>query len=329
MNTTTFGDSSNQTKKSFLTVGIGASAGGITPLKEFFTAMPADSGIAFVVILHLSPDYESQLDVILQTVTTMPVVQVHETLEVKPNHVYVIPPNKYLVISDDKIRLAELEKSRGKRAPIDFFFRTMADAYDKHCIAIVLSGTGSDGSLGLKRVKESNGICLAQDPQEAEYSDMPSNAINTGVVDLVLTVDEMPKKLLELKRGIERFAPTPDEALNKVNGLNTNALHDVLLLVKTQTGHDFTNYKRPTMMRRVLRQMQVHSLDDIPPYVDFLHDHPEEITALLRDLLISVTNFFRDKDAFASLEEIVIPQLFQRQRASRRSARLVRCVRHW
>ena len=270
--------------------------------------------MAFVVILHLSPEYESQLDKILQSETKMPVIQVHETLTVEPNHVYVIPPSKHLALVDGLIRLIEPEKTRGKRVPIDIFFRTLAEAYGKNGIAIVLSGTGSDGTLGLKRVKEAGGICIAQDPQQAEYSDMPNNAINTKLVDLVLPVGEMPQKLLNIKQGIERLAPNADlseVAKGKATGLRTDALHDVLSLLKAQTGHDFTDYKRPTMLRRVTRRLQVHGFDDIPPYVNFLKNNPEEVQRLLRDLLISVTNFFRDKEAFEALEEQVIPELFR------------------
>ena len=314
MSNSTIGDTPGNKGKTFLTVGIGASAGGITPLKEFFAAMPADSGMAFVVILHLSPEYESQLDNILQAETTMPVIQVHETLTVEPNHVYVIPPSKHLALVDGLIRLIEPEKTRGKRVPIDIFFRTLAEAYGKNGIAIVLSGTGSDGTLGLKRVKEAGGICIAQDPEQAEYGDMPNHAISTKLVDLILPVSEMPRKLLEIKQGVERLVPNadfPEIATEKAAGLETDALQDVLSLLKAQTGHDFTDYKRPTMLRRVTRRLQVHGLDDIPPYVEFLKNNPDEVQFLLRDLLISVTNFFRDKEAFAALEKQVIPQLFR------------------
>ena len=174
--------------KNFLTVGIGASAGGIKPLKEFFAAMPADSGMAFVVILHLSPEHESQLPEILQTNTKMPVVQVQETVKIEPDHVYVIPPTKYLTMVDGEIRLIEPETIRGKRVPIDLFFRTLADAHGRNSVCVVLSGTGADGTSGLKRVKEAGGLCVVQDPLEAEYNGMPRSAIGTNLADLILPV---------------------------------------------------------------------------------------------------------------------------------------------
>ena len=188
-----------------MTVGIGASAGGIKPLKEFFAAMPGDSGMAFVVILHLSPEHESQLPEVLQTNTEMPVIQVRETVKLQPNHVYVIPPTKYLAMADGEIRLIEPEIILGKRVPIDLFFRTLAAAHGKDSVCVVLSGTGADGASGLKRVKEMGGLCLVQDPEEAEYDGMPRSAVATNLVDLVLPVGEMPAKILAFKQSAEKI----------------------------------------------------------------------------------------------------------------------------
>ncbi len=200
--------------KGFFVVGLGASAGGINALKQFFLEMPSDGGMAFVVVLHLSQEHESRLAEILQTTTMMPVTQVTETLKVEPNHVYVIPPAKHLAMVDGEIRSQEPQRIRGKRVPIDLFFRTLADAYGRHAIAVILSGTGSDGTLGLKRVKENGGIVLAQRPDEAEYDGMPRNAINTNLVDVILPVAEMPDKImgiLEVAKKLEPLVTTDDE----------------------------------------------------------------------------------------------------------------------
>ncbi len=303
-------------KKDFLTVGIGASAGGIRPLKEFFAAMPADSGMAFVVILHLSPEHESQLPAVLQPNTAMPVIQVQATVKLEPNHVYVIPPTKYLAMVDGEIRLIEPETIRGKRVPIDLFFRTLADAHGKNGISIVLSGTGADGASGLKRVKEAGGLCIVQDPAEAEYDGMPRSAMATNLVDLILPVGEMPAKILAFKHSAEQIKLPDSEEEKPSPALGADALQDVLAIVKARTKHDFSNYKGPTMLRRIARRLLVHGLDDIPAYVRFLHEHTDEVQPLLSDLLISVTNFFRDKEAFAALERDVVPRLFKGKTAN-------------
>jgi two-component system CheB/CheR fusion protein len=313
----------------FSVVGIGASAGGIKALKQFFGNLPADSGMAYVVILHLSQQHESNLPAILQQQTTMPVTQVTETVKVKPNHVYVIPPAKHLEMVDGIIRLAEPQRVQGHRVPIDLFFRTLADAYNKRAVCIILSGTGSDGTLGLKRIKENDGIAIAQDPADAEYDSMPRNAISTGLVDIILPVSEMPEKLLALRRfiGSAEFPREKDEgrkvASEETAGEQTKAAHDgqdvlreILTLLRGRTGHDFFNYKRPTLLRRLARRMQVRELADLPAYLDLLREQPEEVQMLLRDLLITVTNFFRDKEAFEVLEREVVPRLFEGKSAT-------------
>ena len=295
----------------FIVVGIGASAGGITALKQFFAQMPDDSGMTFVVILHLSQQHESNLAAILQTNTAMPVIQVQQTLKVEPNHVYVIPPAKHLKMVDGTIQLAEPEPTFGRRVPIDLLFRTLGDAYQQKGVCIVLSGTGSDGTLGLKRVKEEGGIAIVQDPVEAEYDGMPRSAIETNLADLILPIAEMPAKLVALKESVEKIkVPDGDhEKLSPVE-LGEEALHEVLTLLRARTGHDFSNYKRPSLLRRVARRLHVHELADIPSYVSFLRENPDEVHSLLRDLLISVTNFFRDREAFEALEREVVPKLF-------------------
>ncbi len=296
----------------FLVVGIGASAGGIKALKEFFAAMPSDSGMAFVVILHLSDEHESSLAQILQALTTMVVAQVTQTVKVEPNHVYVIPPAKGLAMVDGHLELTELERIKGKRVPIDLFFRTLADAYGEKGIAVILSGTGSDGTLGLKRVKENGGIGIAQEPSEAEYDGMPQSAINTGLVDLILPVGEMPDRIIGLRdNGARIRLPQEKNEIPRPQSEEApDALHEILAFVHTRTGHDFSNYKHATVLRRIARRLQVHGLAELPEYLAFLRANPDEAGALQRDLLITVTNFFRDKEAFEALEKEVLPQLF-------------------
>jgi two-component system CheB/CheR fusion protein len=297
--------------ESFFVVGIGASAGGIGPLREFFSHVHEDSGMAYVVILHLSPQHESNLPELLQTRTPIPVTQVTESIRVEANHIYVIPPSKYLVIADGMIRLAEPERPRGGHTSIDLFFRTLADAYGKDSVAILLSGTGADGTIGLGRIKEQGGFVIVQDPAEAEYPDMPRSAIEAGLVDLTLPVAEMPAKLRALHDGARRLQ-VPEEERERVAAaeLDEGALRNALTLLRLRTGNDFSQYRRPTLLRRIARRMQVHEMHDLNAYVQFLREHPEEVSALLRDLLITVTNFFRDKETFEFLETEIVPKLF-------------------
>ena len=299
-------------KKDFLVVGIGASAGGVKALRQFFSGVPADSGMAYVVVLHLSQKHESNLAEILQRETTMPVQQVTEAIEVAPNHVYVIPPAKHLEMIDGIIQPRQAARQKGVRVPIDRFFQTLAEAYGRKAISVILSGTGSDGSLGLKFVKECDGFAIAQDPVEAEYDGMPRSAIETNMVDVVLPVARMPEKLLFLRDSSERLRITHDLDLEVEPAVkNIELLSDVLTLLRVRTGHDFSNYKRPTIIRRIARRLQVYETDDLASYLAVLRDRPEEVLSLLTNLLINVTNFFRDKDAFAAFEEKVIPELFK------------------
>ncbi|HEX8847221.1 MAG TPA: CheR family methyltransferase [Pyrinomonadaceae bacterium] len=293
----------------FFAVGIGASAGGITSLEEFFRQMPADNGMAFVVILHLSPEHESNLAGMLQRNTAMPVIQVREPEKVKPNHIYVIPPAKNLIMVDGSIQLQEPDPRKGVRAPIDVFFRTLGSAYSIHAIGVVLSGTGTDGTLGLKRIKEEGGIALAQDPTEAEYDGMPRNAINAGLVDFVLSVSEMPDKIIGIRDASVRIQ-IPPEGKKPPTGTEADALREILSLVRIRTGHDFSNYKRSTIFRRISRRMQVNEMEDLASYLQLMREHPQEVHELQHDMLITVTNFFRDTEAFEILEKEIVPTLF-------------------
>jgi two-component system CheB/CheR fusion protein len=290
-------------------VGIGASAGGIQATRRFFEAVPPDTGLAFVVILHLSPDHDSQLAQVLQLSANLPVTQVLDPVEVQPNHVYVISPNRSLSVRDGHLTVAEITRVEERRAPVDIFFRTLADSHGSHAACVVLSGTGANGSMGLKRVKEQGGLCVVQDPDEAEYDDMPRHSIATGLVDHILPVREMPARILAYRDSLTAVR-VPEDTLD-ADSSDTQALRDVFSLLRSRTGHDFSNYKRATVSRRIARRMVVHGLTALSAYAQLVREQPDEAPALLKDLLISVTNFFRDREAFETLERDVIPRLFE------------------
>ena len=294
-------------------VGLGGSAGSIPALQSFFRTMPPDSGMAFVVILHLSPDHESTLAEVLQQSTPMPVVQVRDKEPVKPNCVYVIPPGKALASLDGQLRLEPLNTPRGSRVAVDLFFRTLAETHGPQAAAIVLSGADGDGAIGVKRIKERGGLTIAQDPDEAMHREMPSTAIATGMVDWVLPVAQMPARL-KAYRGLDGRLKLPPEDEPKPTEPSRAEreeaeLHDVLAFLRTRTGRDFSYYKRATILRRIGRRMQVNGVTDLPSYLAVLRTHAVEAGALLQDMLISVTNFFRDSDAFHALES-QLPRLF-------------------
>ena len=317
----------------FPVVGIGASAGGIQALLAFFEHMPNDCGMAFVVIMHLSPKHESNVDKIIQNVTRMPVLQVTQPVAIERNRIYVIPPALDLSMNDGYLRLQKPERERGPQVAIDLFFRALADVHHSHAVGIVLSGTGADGSVGLSRIKEQGGITLAQTPEDAQYDSMPASAIETGMVDIVLPAAEMPQRLVELSENLQallaRKDPLPPlseieqqdgpdgeqesaqaHAQSKPNEL---ALREILAALRARTGHDFRHYKQATVLRRIERRMQVNALRDMPSYARHLQSHPEETPALLADMLIGVTNFFRDREAFEALERDIIPALFEQK----------------
>ncbi|MCA1636638.1 MAG: histidine kinase, partial [Acidobacteria bacterium] len=290
-------------------VGIGASAGGIQALKDFFERVPAESGMAYVVILHLSPDHDSQLAHVLQSAARIPVTQVARRGRVVPDHVYVIPPNKNLEIKDGHIDVLSVTSTEVRRAPVDIFFRTLAESHGSRAVSVVLSGTGADGSMGMKRVKEMGGLCIVQDPHEAEYSDMPRHSLATNLVDYALPVAEIPARIIAYREQLKliRLPDPPPEP----NEADADALRDIFTQLRVRTGHDFSNYKRPTVIRRIARRIGVHELPDLVAYSQFMHEHPAEATALLKDLLISVTHFFRDAEAFDALERDIVPKLFE------------------
>lgn len=296
-----------------LVVGIGASAGGVEALTEFFKQVVPHSGLAYVVILHLSPDYDSQLTEILQSVTPLPVIQVTETVPVQADHVYVVPPNRHLQMQDGHLTVLPNARLADRRAPVDIFLRTLAESHGPRAVGVILSGTGANGSMGLKRIKENGGVVFVQNPREAAFNEMPRHAIATDLVDDILPVAQIPARLRAYRQGLGTVASrveagrrTDDHAL---------ALREVFTQLRLRTGHDFSNYKRPTLMRRLERRIRVRNLPGLPAYAAFLGEHPGETQALLKDLLISVTNFFRDGPVFTALEQDVLPLLTQEKKA--------------
>ncbi|MEP0548183.1 MAG: chemotaxis protein CheB [Rhodothermales bacterium] len=290
-------------------VGIGASAGGLAALKTFLHHIPEGSGLAFVVVVHLSPEHESHLADLLQPHSSMPIQQVNDTVALRPDHVYVIPPNRNLNTIDTHLRLSPLEERRRERAPIDHFFRTLAATHDGHAVAVVLTGTGSDGTLGIKEIKEKGGLTVVQDPNEAEYDGMPQSAIATGLVDLVLPLAEIPDAILRFARTEPRL-PVPDDD-GDIEGEQRQLLHKVFAHVRARTARDFSRYKRSTIMRRIQRRMQLRHVEELGDYVALLRREPDEAHALADDFLITVTNFFRDPAVFEQIEREVIPALFE------------------
>ncbi len=301
-----------QLQPGFLVVGLGASAGGLEALREFFAHVPADSDIAYVVILHLSPEHESQLAHVLQTVTPLPVTPVTETVRVVPNHVYVVSPNQHLTMVDGELTASPNTQPEERRAPVDIFFRTLAETHHNRAVCVVLSGSGADGSMGLKRVKERGGVVFVQNPREAAFNEMPRSAIATDLVDDVLPVAAIPDRIIAYQASLSTISISV-EAEARPEEMQ-QALREIFTLLRVRTGHDFSNYKRPTMMRRIARRINVRNLPDLPIYAAFLRDTPDEMQALLKDLLISVTNFFRDTAAFTALEQEILPRVFAGKR---------------
>ena len=293
----------------FPIVGIGASAGGLAAFEAFFAGMPddADPGMAFVLVQHLAPDHKSLLSDLMQRCTRMPVFEVADGIVVQPNRAYIIPPGHDMAFRDGALWLLEPSAPRGQRLPIDFFFRSLADELRERAIGIVLSGTGSDGSQGVRAIKGSGGMVMVQTPDSAEYDGMPRSAIGTGLVDYQLPPGEMPGLLIGYatqafsKPAHDSASPAPDTA---------NALRQIFALLRDQTGHDFSEYKPSTLNRRIDRRMAVHQIEAIGDYVRFLKQKPAEIEALFRDLLIGVTSFFRDPEAFKVLDDLVLPRIF-------------------
>jgi len=288
----------------FPIVGIGASAGGLEALEQFFENTPKDCGMAFVIIQHLDPTRIGIMPELLQRITPMKVVQVVDRIKVKPNCVYVIPSNKSMSMLNGALYLFEPVETHGLRLPIDVFFRSLADDRQEKSIGIILSGMGSDGSLGLKAIKEKNGAVLVQEPGSAKFDSMPRNAIQSVVVDIVAPATELPAKLIAFLQFIPIVKADDDkEIINKSN------LEKIIILLREQSGHDFSLYKKNTLFRRIERRKGVHQIEKINSYVRFLQGNPKEVEILFKELLIGVTSFFRDTAVWELLREEVLPAL--------------------
>ena len=298
----------------FPIVGIGASAGGLAAFEAFFSGMPADAdpGMAFVLVQHLAPDHKSILTDLIRRYTRMQVFEVEDGMKVRPNCAYIIPPARDMAFLGGALQLMEPSAPRGLRLPIDFFFRSLAQDQRERAVCIVLSGTGSDGTLGVRAIKGEGGMAMAQNPASTEYDGMPRSAIATGLVDYVLPPAEMPAQLMAYTAHAfsKPLRPTVSPAPSA-----ENALRKAFILVRAQTGHDFSQYKPSTIHRRIERRMAVHQIDTMDGYVKFLQRTPAEVEALFRDLLIGVTGFFRDPQAFQALEERVIQKILANKEA--------------
>jgi two-component system CheB/CheR fusion protein len=292
----------------FPIVGIGASAGGVAAFEAFFSGMPTDCppGMAFVLVQHLARDHKSILSELIRRYTKMQVFDVEDGMVVKPNCAYIIPPNRDMALTNGALQLLEPTLARGIRLPIDYFFRSLAQDQHDRAICIVLSGTGSDGSLGVRAVKGEGGMVMAQIPESTEFDGMPRSAIATGMVDFVLSPNQMPAKLLDYAARTlgHNLLPVAPQAPPSADGLEK-----VFLLLRSRTGHDFSQYKRNTILRRVARRMAVHQIDRMEDYLRYLQLTRDEVDALFRDLLIGVTNFFRDTEIFEEIRKQVIPPL--------------------
>ncbi len=297
-------------RKARIIAGIGASAGGITALQSWFETVPTDLGVAYVIVVHLSPQHRSELASNLGSRTKMPVTEVVDLAPLEPDHVYVIPPNRRLQITDSKVVACPFEEPHGSRAPIDDFFRSLAATHGDG-FAILLSGGGSDGSVGLKSIKEHGGLILVQDPKEAEFSSMPQSAIATRLADLVLPVRKLANRFVELVRVRIKV---PLEA-DKLDADDDKALNEIVVFLRGRTGHDFTRYKRSTLQRRLARRLQMSGHTKLREYLPYLRDNAEEVQALFDDLLITVATFFRDRASFEALEREIVPKLFDQVRA--------------
>ena len=286
-------------------VGIGASAGGLEALEKFFKNMPATNGMAFVVIQHLDPDYHGVMPELLQRTTSMRVLQATDELKINPDHVYVIPPNKTLEVNMNVLYLTDPLQPRGHRLPIDIFFRSLAKNSQENGIGIILSGMGSDGSLGVKAIKEKDGLVLIQDPSDAKFDGMPHSAMQSVNADLVAPADVLPVKLID-------FVKISPDGKKDAKTEYKSGIDKIISLLHQKTGHDFAMYKKTTLLRRIERRQEVHKINHMQDYIRFLMGNPVEIEILFKELLIGVTNFFRDPAVWKKLRENILPDLINK-----------------
>jgi len=288
----------------FPIVGIGASAGGLEALERFLSNVPENSGIGYVIVQHLDPTHKGLMPELLQRHTKMKVRQVGDRMKVLPDNVYIIPPNKGMSILHGTLHLFDPTVPRGLRLPIDFFFRSMAEDMKERSIGIVLSGMGTDGTMGLTAIKEKGGIVLVQDPASAKFDGMPRSAIDAGLADFVASPAELPEKL----QAYVKYRPTIVRPGAALDDKAISGLEKAMILLRTQTGHDFSPYKKSTVYRRIERRMAVHQIPKIADYIRYLQDNSQERELLFKELLIGVTNFFRDPAGWTFLKEHALPE---------------------
>ncbi len=289
----------------FPIIGMGASAGGLEAFEQFFRQMPPASGMAFVLITHLDPGHVSLMTEIMQRATAMPVAEAKDQVRVAPDHIYVIPPAREMSIFHGTLQVNVPEAPRGQRMPIDCFLRSLAEEQGERAIGVILSGTGTDGTLGLRAIHGAGGVSFVQDPATAKYDGMPASAIQSGFATYVLPAEKMPELIITYVRtsfGKKVKSVTIIPAV-------ANNLTRILMLLRARTGNDFSLYKKSTILRRLERRLSIHSIEDLDTYARYLQDHPEEVRVLAKEFLINVTSFFRDPAAFAVLKEDILPQL--------------------
>ena len=290
----------------FPVVGIGASAGGLEALELFLRNVPLKCGMAFVVVQHLDPAHKGSLVELLQRASAMPVVEVTDRQQVEPDCVYVIPPGKDMSILHGVLHVLPQTSPRGLSLPIDYFFRSLAEDRHEGSIGVVLSGMGSDGTLGLRAIKEKAGATFVQSLTSAKFDGMPRSAIDAGLADAIGSAEELPKKIVAYLQHVPYIAKRGKAA---VEPKNQSALEKIFILLRSQSGNDFSLYKRSTVERRIERRMGLHQIDTLDEYVRYLRDNPAETELLFKELLIGVTSFFRDPEAWDTLRELVLPEL--------------------
>jgi two-component system CheB/CheR fusion protein len=289
-------------------VGIGASAGGLEALEHFLAAVPSHSGLAYVVVQHLGPTYKGILGELLQRTTSMQVLQASNRMRIKPDTVYVIPPNKDLSILNGVLYVLDPVTPRGMHLPIDFFFRVLAEDQGERAIGVVLSGMGSDGTLGLRTMKEKSGLTLAQEPTTAKFDAMPRSAIEAGVVDIIAPAEDLPGHIISF---MNQTGPGASSRVTPASGKHS-AMEKVVVMLREQTGNDFSQYKKNTLLRRTERRMGIHQMTSIADYIRYLNQNPHELDLLFKELLIGVTTFFRDPGVWERLKTEALPALLNR-----------------
>ena len=298
-------------KLTFPIIGIGASAGGLEALEQFMRQVPPGCGMAFVIVQHLDPTHKGIMAELLQRVTTMEVLQVRDRMRVKPDCVYVIPPNKDMSILHGVLHLFEPTAPRGLRLPIDSFLRSLAEDLQELSIGVILSGMGSDGTMGMRAIKEKAGLGLVQEPASAKFESMPRSVIKAGLADLIAPAEELPGKIIDYFR----HSIVIDKAERPIEEKDQSALEKVMILLRTKTGQDFSLYKKNTIYRRIERRMNIHQIDRIASYVRYLQENPQEVELLFKELLIGVTSFFRDPLSWEQLRDKFVTRLLTERQA--------------